>query len=186
MLLVRLYGDLLAGQKPSGIPDDWPAEVKEVPEGTPDPKDGRLLFKDAAELEAYRTTLKGDYDAWKESVDLPVLKAVKSKAIDARTVELIAEGYAYGGKQLSLSAMAQVTLLGLDQVRDDPSFAFPVVLNTIDDADTYQVKDATDAHALFLAAVAAYRQHKDSGTQLKDQVRAAATVAELDAVKDGR
>jgi hypothetical protein len=113
-------------------------------------------------------------------------KAVKYKAIDKRTDELIAGGFAYGGKQFSLSATAQMKMVGTHGVRDDPALTYPIVWNTIDDNDTYSLTDATDLHNFYLTGVGTMRSILDSGTSLKGQVRAATTKAEIDAVVDPR
>lgn len=185
MLLVRLQKDLPAGKTP-GLPDSWPAEVEEVPDGTPDPKDGRLMMKDAAELEAYKLSLKDAYDTWKESVDLPAAKEAKFNAIDKRTEELIRAGFTYGGKTFSLSTNAQNTFTGLYAVRAEVVFQYPVRVNTINDLDYLELADADDVRDFYLTAVGTYRAHLDGGTALKDAVRDATTIAEVEAVKDGR
>lgn len=186
MLLVRLQKDLGAGQKSPGIPDDWPAEVEEVPDGTPDPKDGRLLMKDADELATYKEGKQADYDSWLEGAQLPGAKEEKCDLIDSHTVDLIDAGYSFGGQKLSLSLAHQATLLGLHAVKDDPSFVFPVLLNNLDNTATISVKDAAEVHQLFLIAVGTYRKHKDDGTKLKDSVRTATTLDEVAAVVDAR
>lgn len=186
MLLVRLQKDILAGQKPPGIPDAWPAEVEEVADGTPDPKDGRLVMATAADLEVYKLSQQGTYDAWRAGVDLPALKQAKFDAIDDRTEALIAEGFVYTGKRHSLSQNAQTTYTGLYAVRAEAALIYPVKVNTIDDADFSQLANAAEVQIFYLTAVGTYRAHLDSGTALKDTVRAATTAAAVAAVIDVR
>lgn len=117
-------------------------------------------------------------------------KATKAAAIDARTRELIAAGFAYNGKVFSLSAEAQsywnglgnLTANGLLTEPDD----FPITVNTLDDADTYGIANIADAVGLFANAAATVKTHLASGTALKDEVRAATTVAGVAAVIDNR
>jgi len=186
MLLVRLQKDLPAGSKPVGMPDAWPAEIEEVPDDTPDPKDGRLVMADAAELETYKLEQKGAFDTWKAEVDLPLLKEAKFEAIDARTGELIGTGFTFASKRFSLSTGAQSTFTGMYAVKDEPLMAYPAVVNTIDDQGTLELEDAGHVRDFYLTAVATYRAHLDGGTALKAAVRAATTAAAVAAVKDGR
>lgn len=113
-------------------------------------------------------------------------KAAKFASIDARTDELIASGFTFASKQFSLSQAAQSRLMGINQVRDDENVTYPIKWNTIDDSDTYSIPDSATVLSFYLTAVGTYRTHVDSGTALKDQVRAATTVAEVDAVVDNR
>ena len=119
-------------------------------------------------------------------VDLVAYKAVRNDVIDARTRELIALGFTFSAKQFSLSANAQASMMGAHQIRDDPAFAYPLNWNTIDDKDVLLIADSATLHSFYLTGVGAYRGHKDSGTSLKDQVRAAANPAAVDAVVDNR
>lgn len=121
-----------------------------------------------------------------DDTDLPAYKTDKFAAIDAKTVELITAGYAFAGKQFSLSIPAQTKLMGINQVRTDPAVVYPIRWNTIDDTDHYDIPDAATVLNFYLTAVGTYRGHVDSGTALKDSVRAATTQAEVDAVVDNR
>lgn len=125
----------------------------------------------------------------KDSVDatgLPAYKTVKFTAIDLRTDQLISAGFTFSTKQFSLSANAQARLMGINQVRTDAAITYPIRWNTIDDLDYYDVPDAATVLSFYLTAVGTYRGHVDSGTALKDSVRAAATMAAVDAVVDTR
>lgn len=114
------------------------------------------------------------------------VKAAKIAAIDARTEELISLGYTFAGNRFSLSIHAQTTLLGLDMTRNDPAMVYPIEFNTLDDGGVQILNNATDAHNLYLTAVGTVRAHRDSGTAYKSLVRAATTLAEVDAVVDTR
>lgn len=127
-----------------------------------------------------------DHDTSSLVTSLAEVKAAKYAAIDARTVELIEQGFVFGGQTYSLSLPAQTTWLGLDQLRSDPALTYPVVVNTLDDGATGSLPDAATVHGFFLTAVGTYRGHKDSGTALKDQVRAAADEAAVNAIVDTR
>jgi hypothetical protein len=113
-------------------------------------------------------------------------KIEKVHAIDARTDELISLGFTYAGKQFSLALTAQSKMTGTHQVKDNPALVYPINWNTIDDADVYAITDAADLDAFYLTGLGTIRASLDSGTALKDSVRAAITVAEVDAVVDNR
>ncbi len=117
------------------------------------------------------------------------LQETKNGEIDQRTSDLIAEGFQFPpttGLVFSLSAEAQTNLLGLESARLDPAFTYPVNWNSIDDEAVYAIPDADTAHSFYLTALGTIRAWKDSGTALKDQVRAATTPAEVAAVVDNR
>jgi hypothetical protein len=120
---------------------------------------------------------------------LDVAKTAKFLAIDMRTQQLISEGFEWpesSGVYFSLSGNAQKKLLGMETARDEPEFLWPVKWNSIDDKNKTTLGTSLDARAFFLEAYLTVRGHLDSGTDLKDQVRDATTVAEVDAVVDNR
>lgn len=119
---------------------------------------------------------------------LPEYKLEKQRAIDARTAELIFQGFTYGGKTLSLSISAQSYWTNLYQARNIMAAGglFPLTVNTLDDLDTYSVASVADAEGLYQTAVGTMTSRLASGTALKNQVRAATTKAEVDAVVDSR
>ena len=117
-------------------------------------------------------------------VSLANYKALRFEEIDRRTGELISAGYTYATKQFSMSTSAQINISALNQSRDE--LTYPVNYNTIDDQDTYSVTDATDMHNMYLQALATKKAHLDSGTALKDSIRAATDEAGVDAVVDNR
>lgn len=184
-LLVLLYKDLSESQKPLNIPDEWPAEVTEVDDSAPDPKDGRLLM-DIDEFEKYKEKFRPQYDAWQEQFNLPLAKEEQFKIIDNNTDSLIDQGFDYNGQTFSLSIPAQTTLFGLYVVRDEKVLQYPIRINTIDDSDYLELNNSDEVKNFYLAAVAACRAHLDSGTVLKDQVRTAAAVTDLVSVVDVR
>jgi hypothetical protein len=106
--------------------------------------------------------------------------------IDARTAELISNGYIYKEKAFSLSPNAQTNILALYSTKDEPEMIYPIRYNTIDDTDSYDLVDAADVKGMYLTALAFKKGFIDSGTALKDSVRAASTPEELTAIKDNR
>lgn len=163
-----------------------------------DPDDLHLLFADALAT-GEKTTLDGDAtppavgsllgDHAGAVSELDQSKAAKAAAIDGRTRDLIAEGFEYpsaSGVYFSLSTKGQASLLGLEAARDDPAFTYPVNWNSKNDKAKQALADTTSAHGFFMTALGTVRGHLDGGTALKDDVRAAATVAEVDAILDNR
>lgn len=117
---------------------------------------------------------------------LEAYKCLKFKIIDARTYELIEVGFQYASKIFSLSQHAQAKMMGVHQVRDDSMLTYPVRWNTKDDLDCYEIADSDEMHLFYMTGVGTYKAHVDGGTALKDQVRAATSKAEVDAVVDPR
>lgn len=117
---------------------------------------------------------------------LEYYKRIKHKAIDDRTDELISRGFDYAGKKFSLSLPAQIRLLGTNQARNDPNLTYPIRWNTINDNDYYKIINPEDLHLFYMKCLTTYRAHVDGGTSLKDQVRAAISKAEIDAIIDNR
>jgi hypothetical protein len=120
---------------------------------------------------------------------LHLAKQTKVAAIDQRTKALIDEGFEFppsSGQIFSLSTSAQVVLLALEAARGDPLFAYPVVYNTKDESAVIKLDDSDGVHAFFVTAIGACRGHLDSGTAIKNEVRAASSVAEVNAIVDPR
>lgn len=121
------------------------------------------------------------------NVDLADYKALRYHEIDNKTGELVAQGFEYpasSGNIFSLSQNAQINISALNQSRDELSY--PIIYNTIDDVNEYNVIDVTDMHNMYLTALATKKASIDSGSALKAQVRAAVDRAEVDAVIDNR
>ena len=121
-----------------------------------------------------------------ESLDLAGYKAYRFKEIDIRTGELVANGFGYQGLVFSLSQNAQINILGMDTTRNDPAITYPIEYSTIDDLGHYSVVDATDLHNMYLTALGTKKYFVDTGTTLKDAVRAATTDSEVQSIIDNR
>lgn len=158
---------------------------------TADANDAALAFMfvdvlDAAEIAVLDTAVAVHKAAHSP---LDVAKKAKIVEIDARTTELIDNGFEYppsSGVFFSLSTPGQTSLLGLEVARDDAAFLFPVNWNSKDDTGKNLLADSPTAHGFFLTALGTVRAHLDGGTAVKDMVRAATTLAEVDAIVDPR
>lgn len=135
---------------------------------------------------ADQTAVTNAVQAHEGSASLAEYKRAKIVAIDSRTNELISAGFTYASKQFSLSLPAQLKMTGTHQIKDDPALTYPLDWNTIDDLDVYAIANAADLDGFFLTGVGTLRYQLDSGTALKDAVRAATDVAGVDAVADTR
>ena len=121
-----------------------------------------------------------------DATNLAGMKAARIVAVDLRTDELIAQGFAFAGKVFSLSLAAQAKMTGIHAVKDHPAITYPIVWNTKDDLDHHSLASAAEVEGFYLTALGTIRAHLDSGTALHDAVNAATTQAELDAVVDLR
>lgn len=122
-------------------------------------------------------------------VDIDHIKAQRYLEIDARTVELILEGFEFppgSGQVFSLSDRAQRTITGAFSMRDQPEFSYPVKWNTIDDGGVFNIPDPETLRLFGLSAAGTVKFRKDSGTAVKDQIRDATTISAVDAVEDNR
>lgn len=117
---------------------------------------------------------------------LEVIKRAKVNAIDERTDALIASGFSFASKQFSLSLFSQNKIIGTHQIKDDAALVYPIRWNTLDDEDAIEIADATQLDGFYKTALGTIRARLDSGTALKDQVRAATTIADVIGVVDNR
>lgn len=124
--------------------------------------------------------------AEKDTAELDNIKSAKNVAIDGKTTSLIDIGFTYAAKQFSLSLPSQIKLIGAHELKDDAALTYPITWNTIDDFDKHDIDNATALDNFYKTALGTIRAHLDSGTALKNQIRAATTIAEVDAVVDNR
>lgn len=148
-----------------GVPNKyWSIHGDDVTEMTPEEK----AAVDAADLEPY--------------------KQAKVDQIDARTAELILEGFEFDGNFFSMSEAAQRNWAGMGTVLALGMLSFPMQISTKDEG-SYVLQ--SQEHCLqFLGTYMMYQAHPNypltQGRILKAQVTAATTKAEVDAVEDTR
>jgi len=122
-----------------------------------------------------------------EAAELPALKREAMVAVEARTEELLStRGFLHGGNRFPLTPLFRDLLAGYDTLRSAPSFPYPLSIGTIDDAGAVAFNSASEIRSLYVSAVTRMRAVYDAGADLKAQIRAAATVAELRGIVDGR
>ena len=109
-------------------------------------------------------------------------KKEKNHSIDQKTGYLFSLGFVYDTNTFSLSLSAQSnwnTLKG-----SEADFTWPVSVSTIDDGE--YILPQTSLQAFWEAARDEGKVHLDGGRSLKQQVNAATTIAEIDAIVDNR
>lgn len=119
-----------------------------------------------------------------EGTRLVTKKLAKVAAINNKTAGLISQGFSYGGETFSLSLQAQANLQDLYARR--ASLSWPMVVENINDTATVTLNDQTEGGAFYTAAYNTIVGHRATGKALKDQVRSASTIVELDAIVDNR
>ncbi|MCK5642780.1 MAG: hypothetical protein KAJ19_18370 [Gammaproteobacteria bacterium] len=121
-----------------------------------------------------------------DSERLARLRPLFFAQIDTKTDALISAGHTYADKVFSLSENARDWASNMYQLRESQALAYPVRYNTLDDMDAADLADAAAVEAFYLNGVGTIRAVLDSGTAVKDLVRAATTVGELLLVSDPR
>lgn len=129
--------------------------------------------------------------AWNDElapVFLDSAKTARIAAVDLRTQELIAEGFAFAGKRFSMSEAAQRNWIALSSGLANGMLPFPMAVSTVDE-HSHVLAAANDLKA-FLGAYMVYQadpaQPLGSGRALKERITAATTIEELDAIADDR
>ncbi len=121
-----------------------------------------------------------------EHISLSEYKAQRFTEIDEKTKELILQGFLYNGQIFSLSLNAQINIEALHSSRLDPLLTYPITYNTLDDLEVYSIIDAEDLHLMYFTALGTKKSYVDSGTGLKNSIREAQTIAEVQAITDPR
>jgi hypothetical protein len=118
-------------------------------------------------------------------LNLANYKQLKFNAIDEKSGDLILSGgFNYGGIDFSLRLTSQINLLGVEIKRNDP--ILPITFNSVDNTQEIVLSTAADVDNFFMSALGQKKAFLDSGTALKDEVRAATDKTEVDAVIDNR
>jgi len=111
-------------------------------------------------------------------------KKKKNKAIDQKTGVLISAGFSFNSKTFSLSSDAQRNWAEIHTNKDSANIPDPVPVTTVDDEEYLLAK--TDMDSFYWTGFAVIKGHLDSGRALKLQVKAATTIAGVQAVVDNR
>jgi len=117
--------------------------------------------------------------------DLDKLKMEKNNQIDARTREIIADGITYDGRLFSLSIYDQSSW----HARFNAAIAGVAVypMKIVDkQSEPYYLADQAAVFNMYFTGFATVEGIQEGGRALKDQVNAATTKAEIDAVVDDR
>jgi hypothetical protein len=120
---------------------------------------------------------------------LDMLKTNRYQMVDARTKELIAQGFEFpasSGKIISMSVESQMRILGCEVAKDFPEMTYPIEWQTMDDNDYVSIADSATMHGMFLTGLGTLRARIDSGTAIKQSLADATTKTALDAIHDTR
>lgn len=115
---------------------------------------------------------------------LCMVKGAKFEQIDARTAAIVEAGFSYEGAMYSLSLNSQIKLQGMLVL--SAHLSYPIVFNSLDDNSTAVLDNATELTVFVGTAANTMRAILDSGTALKDLVRAATTEEGVAAIVDNR
>jgi hypothetical protein len=132
---------------------------------------------------------QAEVDAFNTGNQFREAKIAKAARVDARTEELINGGFdstVAAPKRFRMDNEALTRYNAYYHARNEPWFTYPLVINTYDNDQLQNLPNAAAIETLFEETVIALRGHIDSGTVLKQQIRAATTWAELAAVEDNR
>lgn len=121
-----------------------------------------------------------------EHISLNEYKEQRFTEIDEKTKELILQGFLYNGKVFSLSLNAQINIEALHSSRLDSLLTYPITYNTLNDLEVYNIPDADDLHLMYFTALGTKKSYVDSGTGLKNSIREAQTISELEEIIDNR
>jgi len=138
-----------------------------------------------------------DLDAagfFSDSSSLAELKESRLQEIDIKTMQLLAQGFAYTGPGsiptpnveiiFSLSIPAQTNLHRLYTFRD--RFPYPKPYNTLVPTSVYMLQDQAEVETIALAALTRVDSILSQGVQLRLQIDAATTIGQVDAIIDTR
>ena len=137
----------------------------------------------------YAAAFDDSIPGWVLSEDaLDLAKTEKIAEIDAKTSELIKQGFVYADKHFSMSDAAQRNWTALAAGLANDMLSFPMPVSTVDEA-THLLGSANELKA-FLAAYLIYQANPDeplgSGRTLKELVTAAESVEDVGAIVDER
>lgn len=167
--------------KPSGIPNAWPAETIKLVDSTTLPGENWVLMTEE-ELDTYLSNNRSDYNSWEVNLHLDDNKKRKIQEIDKKTTEIISRGFIFDGHAFSLSLAAQLNWSGL--VTLESLLTWPMTITTIDDG-AYSL---SQANLLYFIGTGKnlITSTLDSGRTLKIAINSSTTQEELNAIIDSR
>lgn len=122
-----------------------------------------------------------------ESFKVDSIREEKIKEVDLKTRSLIDQGVIYDNLVFSLSQVAQLRYSGLVAGASllQPS-DFPIKVNTKNDKNVKHLNSTTEIQNFAKEVISTIKTHIDSGTAIKDALRSATTLAELESIQDSR
>lgn len=125
------------------------------------------------------------FDSVSQTWSLPIaqLKTSKIAVIDAKTQELISQGFTYDSQEFSLELRDIAVWTNLMVSRTNLTYPFTVMTKN---NQAYVFATSVDVEQFYQGGFDAAQAHYDSDRGLKLQVNAATTSAEIDAIADTR
>ncbi len=117
---------------------------------------------------------------------LEYYKTLKFSEIDARSRALISEGFLYDGLVFSLSTSMQANLATFIQMDNFSYVSYPVVLSTIDNLGTVEIQNQGELRQFDKDAFTQVSAILVPGNNIKQQVRDALTINDVNAIVDTR
>jgi hypothetical protein len=97
--------------------------------------------------------------------------------------QILTEGFVHATKTFSLSALSQISWLGLFVSKD--MMTYPYVIPVMDDTETYSIADAAEVTTMWTAVLTKVATVRSEGTAKKVEIEDAAGVAAAHAVAVG-
>lgn len=140
---------------------------------------GELETKEFHSNDGINGIIRDGYSVITESLNLDSYKKNLIELIDEKSIKKINQGFRFDGKTFSLSLSAQINWSNLLFL---PESFFPVNLSTKDD-DIY-VLTYSNVQLFYQAALSGKNTPLQEGNVLKQQVKVATTIQELDLIKN--
>lgn len=138
-------------------------------------------------LQGLFSAVSDAYPGTYELDDAVTLYDAKQEAfakINARTKELVEQGFDFQGSTFACTESAQIRYLGMLSARD--MITYPLIVSSIDDVVGLELLSATHVLAFCATCISHVRVMTDSGTALKNAVRGYTVDTELDGFVDTR
>lgn len=136
-----------------------------------------MVFNARAGVDAPDKVLRGD-------TALASRKNERMAEVDKKTQELIANGFMWNSVCCSLSTRAQIRIMGIRIAKDD--ITYPLVWSGKNDQDSMELANASEVNSFFLTALGTVKATVDSGTALKNSIRACSNIDAVNLIVDGR
>jgi hypothetical protein len=144
-----------------------------------------LQISFAATLSPEEETALNTLIAEHDPETLAELKQRRIDEVDARTAEIISDGFEFGGLVFSGSVESQSRILGAYAGRDNPAI-YPIRWMTKDDKSYIDITDVNMLTAFFFTGLGTLKAKIDTGSNLKIAIIGAISEEEVNSITDPR